>query len=133
MQPTEHLETGLKHKGKPVTTQVVPGPGGGSLVFRCGLKRRRIPLAQILSNVVEPRPEGVTDEDLVDLGALYRRLRTMVFDAPEDVDEKARYRARCATLALVRAMRDERREEAGLPPVQWRGTPEEWEALYGQA
>lgn len=121
------LGGGLTHNGKPVSMHIAPGKAGGMLVFRCGLRKRRIPLAQILSNVVEPKPTGLTDEDLVNLEEIERRASIMVINAPDDVSEKARYSAKVALLALIRELRDERREEAGLPPVDWRGNQEAWD------
>lgn len=113
-------DTGLTYKGQHVQTGFAPTATGGNLVIQCGLKRRTIPLRQILSNVAEPAPEGTTAEDLVTLDKLEPRLAIMVMDADSDVNEKARYLAKCAVLALVREMRDERRAEAGLPKVKWK-------------
>jgi hypothetical protein len=109
----------LTHKGKPVEATIVPDAQGGHLLFKCGMKKRRVPLHQVLANVLEPKPAGTTAEDLVDLRALEPRVAIMALAAETDEDEKALLRAKCALLRLVRGLRDERRADAGLPPVSW--------------
>lgn len=116
------FDTGLKLRGKPVTVGLEPGVGGGKLLFKSGVKSARISFRQILANVLEPKPAGVTDEDLVDLGSLENRIGIMVLNAETDEEEKALCAAKCKVMNLVRDMRDERRLEAGLRAVTWHRT-----------
>ena len=127
LEEFEVFDTGLKHRGKPVTVGLQPAKGGGILIFKCGMKRRRVPLAQILTNLLQPDYEGTTDEDMVNLGALESKIATMALNAETDEEEKAIYKAKTKLLRVVRNMRDDAREEAGMPPVtyRWKGGGDE--------
>lgn len=117
LEETEIFDTGLTHRGDAVEVGLKPSRTGGVLLFRSGMKKRAIPLAQILANVVEAKPPGVCDADWVELGALERRVAILALDI--DLGDKEAHALKVALWQLVRAMRDERRDDRDLPPVRW--------------
>jgi hypothetical protein len=128
---TTTIDTGLKHKGRDITIALEPSRKGGSLVFRTGSKTRKIPLAQILANIVEKRPPDVCAADWVELGGLESRVAINACEVGDgENDHKIAHLAKTLLWNLVRDARDERREDRGQAPVSWgkRRAAEEGEA-----
>lgn len=109
------LDTGLMHRGDFVSVAIQPSENGGDLVFRNGLKRKAIPLHQILSNVVESRPSNVCAADWVDLAA----LETAIMIYAEECEEDYPLKARSVLYKVTRGLRDKRRADRGEHPVVW--------------
>ena len=119
-------ETGLKREDRDVFVVMVPSESGGSLLFKEKGKHGQgaeVSLAKVMalalgeaveipkqaSKTVE-RKEHSGDIDLVDLAILEARL--MIHTDPiltEAAQEKF--------FDIIREMREEAREEAGLPPL----------------
>lgn len=112
MRKPKELATGLTHKGQPVKVTVAPTKEGGDLYLQKGHKRKVIPLATILANVLEPKPDAVSPADWVELATLENRLMVTGHECSQD--------ARGLLFEVVRELRNERREDRGLPPVRWR-------------
>lgn len=85
---------------------------GTKLVFTRNGRSKSIPLAVVLANMTESRPDGVSPADWVDLGTLEARLMV-------HAEEGYTTAARAALFNIVRGMRNERREDRDLPPVVW--------------
>lgn len=109
LERKESFDTGLNYKGRPVEISLIPGTGGGVLEFTCGMRKRSIPLERVLANLLQPTT-ATTDGDTVDLKRLETRVAVVAVD----------YSAKAAFLGAVRDLRDELREEEGLPPIDWR-------------
>lgn len=113
------FDTGLTRNGKPVAVGLVPDRKGGRLIFKCGHKRRAVPLAQILMNLIDPAATGTTDLDVVNLGALESWLMVSVFEMETDEEEAIADRVKGLMWRRVRELREHRREAAGYKPVAW--------------
>lgn len=106
--------TGITLGGKPVSVILKATDDGGELHFRRGTKTKKIPLQQILTNVMSDKPSTgeMVDTDWVNLGELESRI---MISATMPAGVKS------GLWQIIRNMRDERREEQGKPPVIWRG------------
>jgi len=118
-------DSGLKRDGSPVYVSLVPTDDGGAVAFREKGKRGQgkvIPLRHLMGDAqgikrtpVKPPAgevdrDGLTAADTVDLGSLEARL---MIDGEEVMTPDVKGRL----WSIIREMREERREEMGLPPV----------------
>jgi len=114
-------DSGLERDGNPVYVSLIPTDNGGAVAFREKGKRgegKVIPLRKLFGaegikrTPVEAPAESMGDlskADTVDLGMLEARI--MIDGEGLSLDAKGRL------WAIVREIREERREEMGLPPV----------------
>ena len=112
-------DTGLKLRQRDVSVTLKPSHRkdpvqGGWLIFTCKGKEKKIPLSQILINIMSdlPSTQGLIRSDWVHLADLESQVMIQAPDVMEVSSKASLYR-------IIRRMRDERRKEKGLPPVVW--------------
>ena len=116
-------ETNLVHNDKPVIVTLVPTKTGGNIIFKEKGGRGKgveVPLSKVLADatgvvrtpVKAPAPTVPTgtaeDADLVDLGTLEARIMI-------DGTDKLTPDVKGHLWSIVREIREERREDLGLP------------------
>lgn len=104
------FDTGLVHNGSPITISLRPNENGGDLILHNGAKSKTIALKQVVSNMVEAKPNDVCAADWVELGALETEIM---------VDGECPLIAKGHLFRIARKTRNERRADRGLPPVVW--------------
>lgn len=115
-------ETGLMAGDNPVYVTLIPTKDGGAIVFKEKGTRgsgKTIPLKSLIESPTERTPVVVDSEDpgtadLIDMATLETRI---MIQAGEDMTPAIKGKLQ----SIVREIREERREEFGLPPV-YRGT-----------
>jgi hypothetical protein len=111
-------DTGLERDGKPVTVTLVPTDIGGMIVFKQKGGRGKgveIPLMKLLDGAVgtvKRTPVKGTAElaDNVDMSTLEARI---MIDGSDEWTPAIKGRF----WSIIREMREERREDMGLPPL----------------
>ena len=116
-------ETGLQRDGKPVYVTLVPNSAGGSIVFKekGGRKGVEVPLSKVMASALGIKrtpvahPDAEADDDNTDAADLIdmRTLEARVMIEGEGLTPETKG----CFWGIVREIREERREDLGLPPV----------------